>query len=545
MNRLLVTLIVLAFVLTLGAPLMAADKDKKVTASGVGDNTPKGREDAKNAAIRAAIEKAVGTYITADIQVQNKQVIDEKIYSHNEAYVKDVTVLSAGPNKDGLWEVRIEAVVAEGKLKDDMRAFEFLKKSTGNPRLMVIAKVTERNEHWYSNPDVDSMRAKIENRLLKGKFKVVDMKQVQNVQDVDKAAAGGDAAQLKALAQRYGAEIIVTSSMVKNLTDTKSIYGRETRFFSVEIQMSAVIADTAQLIYSDAIAEPRIGEANIPPLYEKLTNLTKEMIDAITAQWQADVFNAAAYEITVTNADYNNLQLFKEALAYSLGINDVIERSFAENVAMIEVAFAGSADQLGMLLNELAEPKVKVASRTANKFKVEFGPGAPPPPPKDTTPPVINITAPANNAMVGKAGANCTVTGTVDDPAVTSVMVNGTAAAVANGAWSAVVTLASGVNTIAATATDPAGNAGQAQVTVTLDDKPPFLKFKIIDLEAKTFSGQAEPGSKLTMNGKPLAVDANGFFKVQLDGGFKGVLKFDATDAAGNTNSKSFEIAEI
>ncbi len=67
-----------------------------------------------------------------------------------------------------------------------------------------------------------------------------------------------------------------------------------------------------------------------------------------------------------------------------------------------------------------------------------------------------------------------TVTGTVDDPQAV-VTVNGTAATVSGGNFSASVTLTEGNNTITATATDPAGNSASASVTVSLDTVPPVI----------------------------------------------------------------------
>lgn len=67
-----------------------------------------------------------------------------------------------------------------------------------------------------------------------------------------------------------------------------------------------------------------------------------------------------------------------------------------------------------------------------------------------------------------------TVTGTVDD-AIATVTVNGTAATLTGGNFSAAVTLTEGENTITAVATDPAGNSSSASVEVSLDTVPPVI----------------------------------------------------------------------
>ena len=68
-----------------------------------------------------------------------------------------------------------------------------------------------------------------------------------------------------------------------------------------------------------------------------------------------------------------------------------------------------------------------------------------------------------------------TVTGTLDDSQAT-VTVNGTAATIgSSGTFSAPATLTEGANTIAVTATDPAGNSASASIAVDLDTVPPVV----------------------------------------------------------------------
>ena len=86
--------------------------------------------------------------------------------------------------------------------------------------------------------------------------------------------------------------------------------------------------------------------------------------------------------------------------------------------------------------------------------------------------PAISITSPADRSY--SRNPSIQVTGTVG-ASVTSVTLNGQPAALAHGAFTAQVTLAAGVNVLAAVATDAAGNQASAAVVVTLDTQPPAL----------------------------------------------------------------------
>lgn len=514
-------------------------KSKKVVVEGIGDNTAKGRQDAYNDALRKAIEKAVGTYVSAEVQVENKQIIDEKIYSRNEAYIQSAEILEKGVNKDGLYAVKVRALVKEGKIRDDIKAFQIISRRKGNPRLLVIVKVTERNRHWYTNPDASGIRSKIESRLLRKKFRLVDADQVKNIQKIEKAAAQGNREELKALAQQYGAEIIVTSHANKTLTDTRVLFGRKKQFYTLDIALKAVIADTAQMIFSDSAQVQR--SAVFTDIHDEAEKLTKKMIKAVKEKWQSDVFNETVFELRVLEASYQDVLVLKEALAYSLGVNTVSERNFAENTALLEVSFAGTSSQFGMLLADLEDPDVKMVSRSANKFKVKIVKGTPEPP-KDTTPPVITITSPEDKAVFGKDSAAVTVKGTVDDPQVTSVEIGNMHIRVTDGSFSSKMKLSAGINTITVKGTDNAGNTGTDSATVILDNKPPYIKFKILNFETKTFAGRIEPGSKLTINGKPVKTDTKGNFSIQLKSAFEGRLVFIVEDAAGNRTKRVHEL---
>lgn len=91
--------------------------------------------------------------------------------------------------------------------------------------------------------------------------------------------------------------------------------------------------------------------------------------------------------------------------------------------------------------------------------------------PPDTTPPLIAITEPAGGTLVHRRFV--TVSGHIDDEAVT-VVVNGVEAIVSDGSFIAAdVRLEEGLNTLIATATDFVGNVSEDRIDVILDATPP------------------------------------------------------------------------
>lgn len=91
----------------------------------------------------------------------------------------------------------------------------------------------------------------------------------------------------------------------------------------------------------------------------------------------------------------------------------------------------------------------------------------------DTLPPAVKITSHKAGSFVNRSPV--LITGTVDDIRA-RVMVNGIAAAVEKGTFSARVNIVEGNNTITAVATDPFGNTGNDSITITLDSRPPVVE---------------------------------------------------------------------
>ena len=97
----------------------------------------------------------------------------------------------------------------------------------------------------------------------------------------------------------------------------------------------------------------------------------------------------------------------------------------------------------------------------------------------DTVPPSLNITSPVDGSVVASASLN--VSGTTNDatssPVSVSIYLNGisqgTAPVGSDGAFSKVITLADGENTVEVTATDAAGKTSSVTRTVTLDTSVP------------------------------------------------------------------------
>jgi RHS repeat-associated protein len=163
----------------------------------------------------------------------------------------------------------------------------------------------------------------------------------------------------------------------------------------------------------------------------------------------------------------------------------------------------------------------------------------------DVGDPVLTITAPAPGFVTRDSAVQ--VTGTVTDATATQVEVNGLTATLGSGnSWSVDVPLVEGLNTLAVTATDAAGNTTDSTRVVYRDLTPPDVMIttpavdgltadSVITLAGTAFDDHA---FTLNVNGTPISVDSLGNWSTQVAvPNVVNLYVVTATDAAGNATS--------
>lgn len=157
----------------------------------------------------------------------------------------------------------------------------------------------------------------------------------------------------------------------------------------------------------------------------------------------------------------------------------------------------------------------------------------------DTTPPALDVQSPADGLITRQT--QISVSGTFADASATTVRVNGMAAALDGGSFSATVALNEGRNDLVVQATDAAGNQTEVVRSVTRDTAPPALSL-IQPTEGQVSQaidvlGTVEDATAVTVkvNGVGLPVEEGTFAGrvPHAEGG--NVVSLVATDAAGNS----------
>jgi hypothetical protein len=134
----------LALLLCATGLALAADKVPDVVtreASGeaaiVGGNVDRATREAKEAALREAVEQVAGVMISAQTLSANSQLISDQVFAHSAGYVRTYQVLSQSQEK-GVVKVTVRAEVGTKELDRDLQAVQALVHRLAGRRLVIL-----------------------------------------------------------------------------------------------------------------------------------------------------------------------------------------------------------------------------------------------------------------------------------------------------------------------------------------------------------------------------------------------------------------------
>jgi nucleotide-binding universal stress UspA family protein len=373
----LTAILVFTFLLPL-AHLSADAQDegsKEVISTGVADGkSARARDEALNDALRKAVEQGVGTYVTTELTVEQQKLVEDRIYTESRGYIQNYKVLHEGET-EGLYEVKISALVKMGKLADDLQSIGLIIRKKQNPRVMVVMYSTETNSSFVGVALEGNRNAEnqLESNLIEKGFQLVDAGQVERKKQLETLLLKGDPSRAGKIARDYGAEILVQGEVRRTFVDQRTIFGRPTRFFSNEIRLKALETDTGKVLFSGYKTSPASGAEALLPLQEATSELAEEMIAGILQQWRKDVFQAGTYQLNISKATFNKLSKFKQGLLKIRGLQDIQTRSYQSGHALLEIKYQGPLEQLAEKISQMKDLSVEVVGLQSNSLDLKLG----------------------------------------------------------------------------------------------------------------------------------------------------------------------------
>jgi len=368
-----------------------AQDSKMVTAEGVAAIQGNARDIARDAAIedaqKRAVEQAIGILIDSQTQVENYQLISDKILSQTKGYIKRYNV--SGESEDsGLLRVRINAEVALGQLTDDLSGIGILLGQMHKPRTIVLISEQNIGREWYAwwwgyqgeqtdlgvveNTFIDVFTQKgfefIDHATAMKEFTVTNAYKVQDL----------TATQAKTLGGQVDAEVVITG---KALAKLYGDIGGGMKSVQADLSAKAVRTDTGQVIAAVTAHAAAVHitpeTAGIEALRKVASTAADQMMEKILAVYSKEAGSTRSVNITISGLNKTQFVKFKDVLRNQVrGIKDLHERSFNGTIAKISVDSKNGAQTLSdeLVQKDFGTFAVEVISSTANSLELKVTP---------------------------------------------------------------------------------------------------------------------------------------------------------------------------
>lgn len=347
--------------------------EKMIIAEGVAAGSDlKAKDEAINRALRRAVEQGVGTVIDSESMTQNYQLLEDKVYSQVKGYVKSYNIVSDNGGADGVYKIKVEAVVAIASLTKDLQGLNIIKERKNNPRIMILI---QESVDGLEQPS-ELVQSEIEKEFLAKSFPLVDKGQFQMVKERDVALSYSNPEKAAVLGREFGAEVVIVGQAVSNLLESSMPYGVQVFGYTADISAKAIKTDTAAIIATETVSATERGSGRVPTANKALGTAGKKLADAmmsnIVEKWRSEVFNTVSVQIVVENMQADDRAVLKQDLSGIRGIQSVNERSFNKSIVVLDVTVDGAIWKgFEQRLLELPSIKLQLVAKTENKIELK------------------------------------------------------------------------------------------------------------------------------------------------------------------------------
>jgi len=369
-----------------------AQESKTVTAEGVAVITGGNVDIARDAAIQdaqtRAVEQAIGTLIDSQTQVENYQVISDKILSQIKGYIKRYNIVNEA-REENLLRVTITAEVSLGQLNDDLSAIGILMGQMHKPRTMTLVAEQNIGQEWVAwwwggihgqQADMGVIDNTLMDKFTEKGFEMIDHQAAAQELKVTPAYNVQDLSvqQAKTLGSQVHAEVVITG---KGLAKLYGNVGGGLKSVQADLTLRAVRIDTGQVLATATTHAAAVHINEITAGNEALRKAAAEAADQLTgrilAQYSREAGGTRSINITVNGLSKTQFVRFKDVLKSQVrGIKDLHERSFQNGIAKISVDSKSSAQNLSdeLSLKDFGSFSVEVTGSTANSLELRVLP---------------------------------------------------------------------------------------------------------------------------------------------------------------------------
>jgi hypothetical protein len=360
------------------------------------------KERATQAALRNAVEQALGTVVVSDSETRDFQLTKDAILTSSTGYVSGYDVVESKEDS-GTMLVKVRARVGKEKLAADAAAKGLTLRRMKMPRMAIL--IAEQHigqtapNAWWGPQGGGQQQGQVigidqrlaENTLIdewgKVGFTFVDMQALAGkLKAANVASLNPSADQAREIGNLSDAEVIIVGTAVAT---KQGDLGKLLEDKSGGIQMTSCKASISARVFNadngEILATAEAGKTalhidtsvcNRKALIDAARVFAADMQTKLLEKWNANLSGGARVRMSVRGLDsFRALTEFKSALGTDLrGVQSVEQKAFKDGVADLDLKLQGGTEAFAgdLEARPLRRFKIRVVSLTANTIDVEL-----------------------------------------------------------------------------------------------------------------------------------------------------------------------------
>lgn len=359
-----------------------------VTKEGTGEaavlanDKQKAFDEARDRALRSAVEQAAGVRIDADSVAVNNQLVRDQVFSNTSGYVKKFEVKSKKEEK-GVVTVVVTADVITENLDKDITAARDLVKRVGRPSIVIVVQEQTVPLEGKAIMNSDTMATVLTETFKADGWDIKDPQAMNKSLSLEGASTMGPT-EIKKIGDLTKAAYVLYGKVSLRHQDPGAMLEKATVFLvSGEYDLALAATDTDSQIAKMAgklVMQARKGELGLVS-YERSSydlirarkdELVVPMRKAMLEHLRDQQVNGVEIAMTVSGLEsYASVDQFKKSLEALKGIKEAQRGDFAAGKASFKVTFLGTSAQLAEAVEGSTFKKKKLSVTAVKNNAVE------------------------------------------------------------------------------------------------------------------------------------------------------------------------------
>ncbi|MGC9454608.1 MAG: hypothetical protein ACP5HU_07060 [Phycisphaerae bacterium] len=340
------------------------------------------KAEAVRDAQRRAVERAAGTYVFSESQVEDFTLVRDTILARSAGYVHSYDIISEETAPDGIVSVKCRVVVSIQGIEDTWGVVTNLLEQMGRPKIMVfIVERIEKDDWQTETVGTSTVQTAIEEILQESGFLLVNREQIDAIQqrDLESAIAEDDAAKAQAVAKRFGAQLFITGSANAARGQVRNISGMTLHTYEAESNIKCYRSDTGQLLSSVPGSATRGAQrvwrsAAKQALQSQAQQVAPRVREDILRFWMDAMSGRGEVKLEVRDVSFQQYVQIKGMLEEMEDVSSVANVNYHNQIVECSLQSRVTAEQLAVKMVETMG-ELEITDVSQNVIKARYAAG--------------------------------------------------------------------------------------------------------------------------------------------------------------------------